>query len=71
MMPGSREAMHQPKRGRPQIASGQPTVNANVRVPTTAYDRACVRAIREGVSVSELLRRGLAKLLDEEDGDDS
>jgi len=61
--------MPQRKHGRPSIAPGQESVNANVRIPTAQYDRACLRALRDCTSVSDLLRRGLKKLLDQ-DGDD-
>lgn len=55
--------------GRPPLVENDTTTPVNVRVPTQDYDRACSRARTEGVSVSELVRRGLKRVVDDE-GDD-
>lgn len=46
-------------------------MNANTRIAVAHYDSACVPAIREGVSISELMRREFTRVLDDEsDGED-
>ena len=47
------------------------TTAVNVRVPTRDYDRACTIARRDGTSLSQLVRRGLKHVVDDdEDGDE-
>jgi len=55
------------RRGRPPIADHQPTTSICVRVSPTAYDRAFARATQQHLTVPELLRRGLARVLDDDD----
>lgn len=60
--------MSDPKRpGRPPLTSGDTPARVHLTVPSPDYDRAYQRAQRDGVSVPELLRRGLARLLDDEE----
>jgi len=58
------------RRGRPPLIAGDTTTSVNLRVPSNDYDRACHLASRNGISVSELLRRGLARVLREDQDDD-
>jgi len=59
------------RRGRPTLVAGDTTTPVNLRVPSTDYDRACQLAQRDRVSVSEVLRRGLTRVLrDDRDDDD-
>jgi hypothetical protein len=59
-----------PKRGRPAIAEGEPSWPLTVRVSATDYDRTCERATRERIGVSELVRRALTRLLEDDERDD-
>jgi hypothetical protein len=61
--------MAESKRGRPPLVPGDTTTPVSVRVPTREYDRACERASRNGINVRELLRRGLSRVLDDDDDD--
>lgn len=45
-------------------------MNANTRVSVTQYDAVCRRALRDGCSISELMRRGLTKVLEADDEDE-
>jgi len=44
------------KRGRPRLATG-PTAQVTVYLPAREFDALCKSAIREGVSVPEIIRR--------------
>jgi len=59
--------MDAPKRGRPPLTPGDRPARVTLLVPSAAYDRAYELAKHEGISVPELLRRGLARTLDEPD----
>ena len=60
--------MPEPKRpGRPPLVPGDTPAKVQVYVPSREYDRAQRLAERTGTSVPEVLRRGLAKVLDESD----
>lgn len=60
------------RRGRPRLVAGEQTLPVCVRLNDSSYDRACRRAHRDGVSVSSVIRRALARHLDnvDDDGDD-
>jgi hypothetical protein len=60
----------EPKRGRPSVAPGQTTARVHVSLAPADYDRAHSIARRDGVSVPEVVRRGLSKVLSEESEDD-
>jgi hypothetical protein len=50
------------RRGRPSIGgTDDPSVHVGVRLGKAYYDVLCRQAKREGVSVPELIRRGLNK----------
>jgi hypothetical protein len=51
------------KRGRPPLVEGDYPARVHVTVPSKEYDLAQKMARQEGVSIPELVRRGLAKLL--------
>lgn len=55
-----------PKRklGRPPLAPGETPAVVQVGVPPILYDKVYAIAQREGVSIPELARRGLARLPD-------
>lgn len=55
--------------GRPPIDERETPARVHVTVSSTDYDRAYERAVRQGISVPELVRRGLAREL-ADDGDD-
>ena len=55
--------------GRPNLVDGERTAAVNVRLPVSQFDKACGRATRERVTLPELLRRGLARVLDDDDAD--
>jgi hypothetical protein len=57
-------------RGRPPIGDRDKPARLHVTVSPADYDRAYERARREGISVPELARRGLARELADDDGDD-
>jgi hypothetical protein len=57
--------------GRPALTEGDTPAHVNLTMPSKDYDRAHKIARRDGVSVPEVLRRGLARVLSEDDaGDD-
>jgi hypothetical protein len=64
-MPDSR------KRGRPPLDATQPAVRLEVLVTARDYDRAYLRARTQDVSIPELVRRGLRRLLADEDEHDA
>ena len=49
---------------------GQPSARVQVRVAPADYDRAYQRAQQEGISMAELLRRGLGRELTDSQDDD-
>lgn len=55
------------KRGRPPLTPGDRPARVQLLVPSADYDRAYERAQREGISVPQLLRRGLSRELDDDD----
>jgi hypothetical protein len=55
------------KRGRPPLTPGQVPAKVQVYVAPADYDRAVDQARKQGVSVSELLRAGLRRVLDDDD----
>jgi len=64
--------MSEPKRpGRTPIGDReQPAARVNVLVPPGQYDQAYRRAAADGVSIPEVLRRGLKRYLKADDDDD-
>ena len=56
-------------RGRPGLTPDGTTTTVNVRVPTSDYDRACSRAKREGTSLSQVIRDGIRRVVDEDEAD--
>lgn len=62
--------MPDPKpRGRPHVAPGDTTTAVNVRVPTRVYDRACSIARRDGTSISQVVRQGLNRRVEDDEDD--
>jgi hypothetical protein len=59
------------RRGRPPLVDGDTTTQVNLRVPSREYDRACHLALRARVSVSAVLRRGLTRVLEDDDDDEA
>lgn len=60
--------MAEPKRqGRPPLTEGDTTTPVTVRLPSKDFDRVCERASRERVKVQDLLRRGIASIVVEDD----
>ena len=53
--------------GRPPLVEGDTTTPVTIRVPSKEYDRACERATRDRVNVPDIIRRGLSRVLDEDD----
>ncbi len=51
------------RRGRPALVQGQKAECVQVRLPTALHDRACQIALREGVSVSAVVRVALARMV--------
>jgi hypothetical protein len=45
--------------GRPRVAPDDQSVSVTVRFPARVFDAMCRRALRESVSVPELIRREL------------
>ena len=59
--------MNEPRRrGRPPLTRGDIPAHVNLTVPSRDYDRADAIAKRDGISVPEVLRRGLARVLSDE-----
>lgn len=56
------------KPGRKPLAEGQATSTLTVRLPETLYDDACKAAIKQGISISALIREGLARVLKDQRG---
>ena len=56
--------------GRPPLRPGDTTTTVSLRVPTRDFDRACEIANRQRVSVRDVLRRGLSRVLDDDAGDE-
>jgi hypothetical protein len=55
--------------GRPPLVEGDTTTPVTIRVPSKEYDRVCERASRERVNVPDLIRRGLSRVLHEDEDD--
>lgn len=49
------------RRGRPSISDQGTTVQVGVSIPADKFDELCRRALREGVSVPEIIRRDLQR----------
>ena len=57
-----------PPRGRPPIGERDcPAPRVHVRVHPAQYDRVYDAARRQGVSIPEVMRRGLKRYLDDDD----
>lgn len=56
--------------GRPPLTPGDTPAKVQVYVPSADYDRAHDRAQRLGLTVPELLRRGLRRELSDSSDDD-
>jgi cytidylate kinase len=56
-----------PKRGRPPLTPGAEPARVQVRVSAPDYDRAYQIAQRDGVSLAQVLRRGLRRELAADD----
>lgn len=56
------------KTGRKPLVEGEPTGTVTVRLPMSLHDDACKEAIRQGISVSALLRAGLLRILKDQTG---
>lgn len=54
-------------RGRPPLVAGDIPARVHVTVPSKDFDKADEIAKREGISVPELVRRGLARVLSEDE----
>ena len=52
--------------GRPPLADDDTTTPVTLRVPSKEFDRACERATLERVTVRDLFRRGLTRVLSED-----
>lgn len=46
-------------RGRPRLRDGEDTSSVNVRMSASQYDRVCVEALRQDVSISHVIRHAL------------
>lgn len=58
------------KGGRPALTEGDTPAHVNLTVPSKDYDKAHSIAKRDGVSVPEVVRRGLVRYLSDADQDD-
>lgn len=59
--------MSDPKRpGRPSVSDGEPPARVHVSISPKDYDKAHSIAKRDGCSVPEVVRRGLARVLSDE-----
>ena len=56
--------------GRPPLADHDTTTPVCVKLPSAEFDRTCSRASRDRVSVPTIIRRALARLLDDDERDD-
>ena len=56
------------KRGRPPLSPGESSTPVSLKMPTSLYDRAYARATRDRMTVAELLRRALTRVLLDESG---
>jgi hypothetical protein len=62
--------MIEPKRpGRPSLDAETPSMRVQVALPSRVFDEAQRLASRTGVSVPEVLRRGLARVLADPPGE--
>lgn len=56
-----REKRRNGRRGRPPVDASDSSVYVSVTLPSKRYDDLCKRALDAGVSVSEIIRRDLAR----------
>jgi Ribbon-helix-helix protein, copG family len=55
--------MAEPRRpGRPPLDDADPSVPVTVTLPSKDFDALCKRALREGVSIPEIIRRDLREI---------
>jgi hypothetical protein len=54
-----------PRRGRPPLSRDEPSTDVCVKMPEGMYDAAYQVASRERISVPEVIRRALGRLLTE------
>jgi hypothetical protein len=54
----------------PRVDDGEPSTPVNVRLSSSEYDYVYAKAQRDRVSVPDVVRRGLAKLLEDDDDDE-
>jgi hypothetical protein len=50
-----------PRRGRPPLDPNDPSINISISLPSRQFDAYCKRALREGTSLPEAIRRQLAR----------
>jgi len=62
--------MSESKRGRKPLVEGDIPARLHVTVPSKDYDRAQQMAQRQNISVPEVVRRGLARVLSDEADDE-
>jgi hypothetical protein len=56
--------------GRPPLVGGERSTAVSTRLSSPDYDRACAKASRDRVSVAQIIRRAVTRLLDEDAEDD-
>ncbi len=57
------------RRGRPPLGAGStPSADVHFRMPAEDYDQASAIASRQRVSVTEVIRRAVKKLIEDERG---
>jgi hypothetical protein len=61
---------HKRAPGRPPLTIGDKPAKVQVYVPSADYDRAYELAQRQGISLPQLLRRGLRRELADDDTDE-
>lgn len=49
--------------GRPRLVDGETTDPVTIRLPASLHDRACEVALREGISVRQVLRAAISAYL--------
>jgi hypothetical protein len=54
------------RRGRPPVSSTEPSIAISVSLPTGLLQRAAVAAEARGVTVAEIVRRSLARQLNQQ-----
>jgi hypothetical protein len=60
--------MNDRRRGRPPLYPGDTPARVHVTVSSGDYDKAYTIARREGVSVAEVLRRGISRAISDDSG---